>query len=388
MSRACRILQVIEVAAIGAALTGCATSHPAVPPHPTATAAPAGPLPAMAPSPITAGGSIDSTDGFTDAAGNLRPEILAYAREVSARRDIPLAAVSSLLRDARYSAAAVRLTTPSHERIRRSWVTYRARFVDPIRIRDGISFWKTHKQALDDSASLYGVPPSILVAIIGVETVYGRQTGNFRVLDVLTTLGFRNPDTARPQRSAMFRNQLADLIELDREKKVDARTLTGSYAGAIGLPQFMPSSLMRYAVDGNHDGIIDVRTEPADAIASVANYLRQHGWIQGLPVFAPVELPGNADALATTGLQPDRDWQRLQAAGARVREYATPGKWTAYPLGVVDLVDEPRNLDEYRVATPNFFAITQYNHSYFYAASVADLAQAIADRMGYGGPNQ
>lgn len=386
MFRAFRILQ---VATLGVLAGGCAATHLATPATRSAPARTASLAPIPAPPPISAGSSVNSTEGFVDSAGNLQPEIRTYARAVSAQRNVPLPEVEALLRDAQYNATVVRLSTPRHRHVRRSWVTYRKRFVDPIRIRDGIGFWKQHKAFLDATAASYGVPQSILVAIIGVETVYGRQTGNFRVLDALATLGFRNPDTERPQRSAMFRDQLADLIQLDNEKKVDARTLEGSYAGAVGLPQFMPGSLIRFAVDGNHDGVVDVRGEPNDAIASVANYLRQHGWVPGLPVFAPVILPKSADSLATTtGLQPDQDWPHLKSQGATIRHGAGSTRWTEYPLGVIDLVDEPRNLDEYRTATPNFFAITHYNHSYFYAASVADLAQAIADSMGYGGPNQ
>jgi membrane-bound lytic murein transglycosylase B len=182
----------------------------------------------------------------------------------------------------------------------------------------------------------------------------------------------------------MFRNQLADLIQLDYENKLDALTTTGSYAGAVGLPQFMPESLMRFAVDGNGDGIVNVRTSSADAIASVANYLRHHGWVPGLPVFAPVVLPRAPGQLVDGGLKPTLTWRQLQKQGATVRKGARTTRWENYRLGVIDLRDEPRNTDEYRTATPNFFAITQYNHSYFYAASVADLAEAIADRMGYG----
>lgn len=384
MFRAFRILQVAAVSVLAA---GCATTRPAAP-LPQATQPPSQ-ASITTPPPIEAGTSTNSAEGFVDASGNLLPGIQAYARDVSAKRDIPLPKVEAILRNARYDATVARLAEPHYRRVRRSWVTYRQRFVDPIRIRDGVSFWQQYRQALDATTATYGVPQSILVAIIGVETIYGRQTGNFRVLDTLATLGFRNPDTERPQRSAMFRNQLADLIQLDNDGKVNALTLQGSFAGAVGLPQFMPASLMRYAVDGNHDSIVDVRGEPADAIASVANYLRQHGWVPGLPVFAPVILPGNAGALATTtGLQPDRSWQQLEAQGARLRPGASAGQWTAHPLGVIDLIDEPRALHEYRTATPDFFAITHYNHSYFYAASVADLAQSIADRMGYGGPNQ
>jgi len=341
-----------------------------------------------APPAVDAGSSTNSAQGFVDASGRLSHELRAYARDVADTRDIPLARVETILRSARYNPTVARLVTPRKTRIRRSWVTYRRRFVDAVRIDSGVDFWTGHRAVLDAAAAEYGVPPSIIVAIIGVETIYGRQTGNFLVLDALATLGFRNPDTARPERSNMFRNQLADLIQLDHEHKLDALTIRGSYAGAIGLPQFMPGSLMRFAVDGDHDNVVDVRGEPADAIASVANYLRQHGWVPGLPVFAPVALPDDAGRLVDGGLHANLPWPQLKAQGARTRPgVPQEAPWKQYPLGVVDLIDEPRHLNEYRTGTPNFFAITHYNHSYFYAASVADLAQAIARRMGYGWPD-
>src|SRR5690606_30063578 len=133
-----------------------------------------------------------------------------------------------------------RLMSPSKTRIRRSWVTYRGRFVEPIRIRNGEQFWREHADELARAEATYGVPASIIVAIIGVETLYGRHTGDFRVLDALATLGFRYPDPTRPERAHLFRNQLADLITLDHQGLLDARTATGSFAGAMGLPQFMP----------------------------------------------------------------------------------------------------------------------------------------------------
>jgi len=231
------------------------------------------------------------------------------------------------------------------------------------------------------------VPPSIIVAIIGIETVYGRYTGDHRVLDTLATLGFRYPDPNRPERQAMFREQLADLIVLDHRGELDARVVEGSFAGAMGLPQFMPGSLMRYAVDGDGDGRVDLAGNTDDAIASVAAFLRAHGWVRDVPVFAPVVLPAGAARLAQDGLKPESDWAALKAAGAR----ALPGggqAWQAQALGVIDLRDEIRGTHDVRCATPNFFAITHYNRSYFYAASVADLAHEIADRVGYGDPNR
>lgn len=378
--------RILQASLLALALSGCATTktHPAAP---TAAAPVAGTGAVTTPSSIQAGQSISGSTSFQDAGGRLRPDIEAYAREVSQARGVPLPRVEAVLKAARYNATVARLMQPSSIRVRRSWVTYRKRFVDPIRIRAGAQFWMENQATLDAAASRYGVPQSIIVAIIGVETIYGRQTGGFPVIDALATLGFSNPDDARPERSRMFRNQLADLIQLDHEKKLNALEVEGSYAGAIGLPQFMPGSIMRYAVDGDGDGHIDLLYDPKDAIPSVANYLREHGWVPGLPVFAPVLLPPDAGALVAGGIVPSTDWAKLQARGARTRPGAANTAWQRYPLGVVDLVDEPRNLKEYRTGTPNFFAITHYNHSYFYAASVADLAQAIADNLGLPGPD-
>ncbi|MCC2595257.1 lytic murein transglycosylase B [Pusillimonas sp. MFBS29] len=399
-------VRILQVTCLNLLLVGCAATHTgpssgetAAPPAPidTSTTAAPGALPLTIPEPspsIQAGQSTPGNASFVQPDGQLTPNIQAYAHEVASARGIPLNHVESLLKLASYDAAAAKLMTPSRTRIRRSWVTYRNRFVEPIRIEAGTEFWTANKAKLDETASTYGVPASIIVAIIGVETIYGRITGNFRVLDALATLGFRHPDTARPERSQLFRDQLADLIELDYQNKLDANLAQGSFAGAMGLPQFMPGSLMRYAADGDNDGRIDLLYSVDDAIVSVARFLRLHGWVPGLPVFAPVTLPANAKAMVAGGLFPTLSWTQLHDQGARLRPAqgnatsdGASQDWMRHKLGVVDLLDEPRNQAEYRVGTPNFFAITHYNRSYFYATSVADLAQALADRMGYGGPN-
>lgn len=349
--------------------------------------------------PIQAGSSVAQPGPLLNPDGTLPPTLRDYANDVARSRQVPLTHVESLLGTIRFNEQAYRLMSPGKTRLRRSWVTYRNRFVEPIRIQAGTRFWQENKTALDKAASTYGVPASILVAIIGVETIYGRYTGSFRVLDALATLGFRYPDASRPERSQLFRDQLADLIQLDYQGKLNAREATGSFAGAMGLPQFMPGSLLRYAADGDNDGRINLLESTDDAVNSVARFLRLHGWVPGLPVFAPAQLPANPAALVTGGLEPTWSWEELQAKGVQAAPdarkgtqnnktattYGTPG-WTQYKLGVIDLVDEPRNLNEYRVATPNFFAITHYNRSYFYAASVAELARELAQRMGQAAP--
>ncbi|MYN11854.1 lytic murein transglycosylase B [Pusillimonas sp. TS35] len=391
-------IRFLQVSLLSLVLGGCASQQTAA--GPDAAKPPAArPGPALAsnsspqaaaplalppaPAPIAAGHSSSSGGPLLEPDGSLTPDLKAFAGEVSSVRGVPLAHVESLLRTVSYDSTAARLMKPSGQRIRRSWTVYRQRFVEPIRIRAGQEFWTANRAFLDRTARQYGVPASIIVAIIGVETVYGRNTGNFRVLDALATLGFRYPDDTRPERSQLFRDQLADLIELDYRKVLDAHAATGSFAGAMGLPQFMPGSLARYAADGNGDGHIDLLNE-YDAIASVARFLRLHGWVPGLPVFAPATLPSDPASLVKGGLTPTLSWAELAAQGAAAitpTGMPTPA-WMRYKLGMVNLVDESRNRAEYRIGTPNFFAITHYNRSYFYATAVADLAAVLADAMG------
>jgi membrane-bound lytic murein transglycosylase B len=222
------------------------------------------------------------------------------------------------------------------------------------------------------------VPANVIAAIIGVETLYGEHLGNYRVLDAITSLSFDYPDPLRPDRIEMFQGQLADLIELHYQGKVDATRQLGSYAGAMGIPQFMPTSLKRWAVSANPDRAINLENHVDDAILSVANFLVEHGWIRGLPVFAPVRLPADPAKLVAGGLIPTLTWPELEAQGATIATGAPPNsQWMDYPLGVIDLPTSSQNRVEYRTATPNFFALTQYNRSYFYATAVEDLAQAL-----------
>jgi len=385
MFKAARVLQ---VAAILALLAGCASSRTAETASATPTqgsASVAGGIAGSAPPAVSRPPRPDLPNGFLAPGGILTAEAQSFAREVAQARGVPLQHVEELLRQAQYNATVARLMSPTTTRVRRSWVTYRQRFVEPIRIKAGTRFWQEQRAALDEAYRQYGVPPAIIVAIIGVETIYGRQTGNFRILDSLATLAFRYPDPSRPERSQLFRDQLADLIQLDNRNELDAATATGSYAGALGLPQFMPGSLLRFALDGDHDGHVDLLNSPGDAILSVANFLRQHGWQPGLPVFAPVTLPSNAASLVKGGLEPTYTWDELKREGATASAPAN-ANWSQGRLGIVNLVDEPRNTVEYRTGTANFFAITHYNRSYFYAASVADLAQALAAQAGQPAP--
>ncbi|MDY0308853.1 MAG: lytic murein transglycosylase B [Castellaniella sp.] len=383
-----RPIRILQVAVASLFISGCASSHSGSEP-PAAAHEGATNQTIVSNNRINSSRTPPAPGDFLGADGRLLPEVQSFAQETARTNALPLADVETLLAQARYDAKAARLIVPPTRsgRIRRAWTSYRQRHVDAVRIREGVSFWQAHRQALDRASARTGVPPSIIVAIIGIETVYGRYTGNHRVLDVLATLGFRYPDPNRPERQAMFRQQLADLLVLDHQGMLDARSVEGSFAGAMGLPQFMPGSLMRYAVDGDGDGRVDLAGNTDDAIASVAAFLQAHGWVRDVPVFAPVALPPDAARLAQDGLKPESNWAALKAAGARALPGGGPA-WQAQALGMIDLRDEIRDTHDVRCATPNFFAITHYNRSYFYAASVADLAHEIADRIGYGDPNR
>ena len=310
-----------------------------------------------------------------------RATMQRFGVELAAHRRLTESKVLQLLDEARYNPTVARIVAPvapGQTRAPRSWTTYRGRVVEPIRIAQGQAFMQQYAAELDRASARYGVPQNIIAAIIGVETLYGKSQGTFRVLDALATLGFDYPDAARPDRAEMFRGQLADLIELDLTGRVDARTLKGSFAGAVGIPQFMPGSIKRFAVSARGAQEINLSSNMADAIASVANFLVEHGWQRGLPIFVPVRLPASADKLVDGGLKPTLDWPQLQAAGAKLAPGAKDAPWMRAALGIIDLPEETAGTVELRTATQNFFTITLYNRSYFYAASVADLAAALA----------
>lgn len=329
----------------------------------------------------TVGDSIAGRSDYIQANGDLSPYLKEWAASFAEQNDIPVNEVVQLLATVRYNPEVARLMAPSKGKIKRSWSTYKNRFIEPIRIKAGIEFWQQHRHAIQKAADQYGIPAEIIVSIIGVETIYGRYTGNFKVIEALTTLGFSYPDNSRPERGQLFRDQLADLLVLHHQGKINALTAEGSFAGAMGLPQFMPGSLARYAVDGDNDGVIDLYQSIPDIVASVAHFLVQHGWIKGLPVFAPVTLNQSiAPRFVDGGLSPTQTWTQLQKENVIMGKNTT-GPWQQYPLGVINLVEESQGTAQYRLATPNFFAITAYNRSYFYATTVADFATVLRQRM-------
>ncbi|SNS37432.1 membrane-bound lytic murein transglycosylase B [Noviherbaspirillum humi] len=278
----------------------------------------------------------------------------------------------------RYIDSAIQLMKPAPPGKPKNWRAYRARFVEPVRINAGVAFWDTHAEALARAEQTYGVPAEIIVGIIGVETVYGRNTGNFRVLDAITTLAFDYPNTpTRAARMSFFRGELENTLLLSRDTGIDPFSLLGSYAGAIGWPQFMPGSVRKFAVDFDGDGKVDLRGSPVDAIGSVANFLAEHGWKRGQPVAFPTtlnETPGsrNWEMFIAQGLEAKFTLAELRAAGVNP-SMPVPED---LPYGLVDLQNGGEQTD-YWLATDNFFAITQYNRSFFYAMSVLELGRAV-----------
>jgi membrane-bound lytic murein transglycosylase B len=257
----------------------------------------------------------------------------------------------------------------------RSWRNYRPIFVNERHISDGVRFAAQHAEALARAEAEYGVPREIIVAIIGVETYYGRNMGKWRVMDALASLAFDYPP-----RADFFRSELEAFLLFSRETGLDPLEVRGSYAGAIGIPQFMPSSYRRWAVDFDGDGVALLRSSATDAIGSVGNFLRSHGWVRGEPVVYPADVgSANTAPLLAEGLKPLRSLAQIAAAGITVHAYPAPNPET--PGALVDLVT-PDRPTEYRVGLNNFYVITRYNRSSFYAAAVHDLAQALRLAMG------
>jgi membrane-bound lytic murein transglycosylase B len=275
--------------------------------------------------------------------------------------------------DLRYLFSRVRRAEPVLEAIKppppkaRSWEEYRGNFVNEKRIAAGVEFWRKHRRALERAETSYGVPAQYIVAILGVETFYGRNTGRWRVVDALTTLAFDYGPRAQ-----YFKGELEQYLLLAREQGRDAFAMRGSYAGAIGIPQFMPSSTRRYAVDFDGNGAIDLRRSPADAIGSVANFLKEHGWQPGGEVLLGAKVDGEAwRPLADGSVDPKHAQADLRAAGV---------EFEGMPEGVRAVLVEletPDKPSDYRIGLHNFWVLTRYNRSAFYASAVHDLAQAL-----------
>lgn len=304
-----------------------------------------------------------SCPAFAQGYGE-RPEVQAFIGELVERHGFVGRELKALFSKVQRVEPALQSILPGEKL---PWEDYRALFLNETRIGGGVAFWKANRASLERAEKRYGVPAQYIVAIIGVETNYGRNMGKWRVVDALATLAFDYPP-----RAPFFRNELEQYLLLAREAGLDVFALRGSYAGAIGIPQFMPSSLRRYGVDFDRDGKIDLPRSATDAIGSVANFLLQHGWRPGEPVaFRVKTLPEAARPYADGAIDPRHRLSDLMATGLELEPAPPAGGGLASLVAVGS---------EYRVGLQNFYVITRYNRSAFYASAVCDLAQALAER--------
>jgi membrane-bound lytic murein transglycosylase B len=279
-------------------------------------------------------------------------------------------ALRKLLKGAEFQPAIVEAMGKPAEKAK-LWYEYRPIFLTERRIQEGIEFWTAHREALDQASARSGVAPEYMAAILGVETFYGRRTGSYRVLDALVTLSFDYPP-----REKFFREELEQFLLLTRDGHLDARTVKGSYAGAMGAPQFMPSNYRRFAVDADSNGRVDLWNDWPDVCASVGNYLKEHGWNAGEPVLGEATvLPEKAG---------DLDGRKL-ALSETVGSLAAKGVTFDSPLpadapALLIAADETDGV-HWRVGYNNFYVITRYNHSALYAMAVYELAGAVKQRM-------
>lgn len=294
-------------------------------------------------------------------------QVKAFIEQMVSRHAMSSTELEALFREASFSQEVLDAFSRTAES--KPWHEYRKIFLKPNRIEGGAEFWRQNKATLDRAEATYGVPPEVVVSIIGVETLYGRYKGRIRVLDSLTTLAFRYP-----RRAKFFRGELEALLLLMREESLAVTTLKGSYAGAVGLPQFIPTSYRAYAVDFDNDGRRDLLGNVPDAIGSVANYLSRHRWAAGESVALRVSgVDADDQRLAKRSLMPKLTVETLRNTGVAGLRGALPaGNVTLFAL-------RARPKREYWVGYQNFYAITRYNPSKLYAMAVFQLSQAIRD---------
>ena len=295
---------------------------------------------------------------------------MAFINEVTQREGLKRKDVQRLLKQARPQQKIIDMMSRPIEKVA-PWWEYRQHFLDPERVNDGAQFWADHRESLERVAATYQVPPEYLVAILGVETRYGRVTGHYRVLDALATLAFDYPP-----RHSYFAGELAQFMALAKENQLDPLTTTGSYAGAMGAPQFMPSAYRRYAVASGNDPRRDLWSDWDDILASVANYLHENGWKPGEPVLAETRIaPAATFHIEPHNLELNETVDSLGAHGVTV-DAEVPADTPALLI----LAEQPDG-PAYRVGFHNFYVLTRYNASARYAMAVHDLARAVSQRV-------
>lgn len=290
------------------------------------------------------------------------PGIPAFIGEMVAKHQFKREELEQAFKLAEYRADVIdSITKPA---ILKPWVEYRPNFINPQRIGNGVQFWQKYSSALKRAEKKYGVPQEIILGVLGVETMYGRNPGRYRALDALTTLAFDYP-----RRADFFRDELEQYLLLAREQGFDLLSVQASYAGALGIPQFMPGSYRRYAVDFNGNGKIDIMNEPEDAIGSVANYLKQYGWRNGEPVAILCKLEDEKRLGVVGEARPYIAWRDAGVIPLKKQEDYLPPSW------LLDFTVESGK--EYWLVFSNFNVIMRYNNSNYYAMSVFQLAEEI-----------
>jgi membrane-bound lytic murein transglycosylase B len=298
-----------------------------------------------------------------------RKEVKEFVAEMVEKHGFSRKELTRVLGEAQYQPAIVRAMDQPPETVLGSWQAYRAIFVKPERVEAGAEFWNRNADALRRAAAEFGVQEDVIIGIIGVETTFGRNIGTYRVIDALVTLAFDYP-----KRGAYFRGELEHYLVVSRDQGIDPLRIKGSYAGAIGIPQFMPGSYRRFAVDFDGDGQINLATSPADAIGSIGNFLKSHGWVRGEPVALGAEVSGDAwRKLAGNGVTPAYRFADLPGYGVKP-SVALPGE----TLCALIELETPGQPSDVRVTLQNFFVLTRYNRSSLYAAAVLDLAAEIS----------
>jgi membrane-bound lytic murein transglycosylase B len=321
--------------------------------------------PLMAIAMILAGAAIP-THAQAPAKIQLKPEVEEFIDQMVRRHQFEEAALRQVFAQLKAHDDVVKaISAPATAK---PWHEFRNMFLTPLRINGGVEFWQQHAGLLARARDVYGVPEKIVVSIIGVETIYGRRLGSFRVIDALYTLGFE-----MTERATFFRGEMEQFLLLARENALDPLGVKGSFAGAMGMPQFIPTSYRKYAVDFDGDGRINLWDSTADVIGSVANYLRQFGWVWGQPVTVPARISGaRFKEVLEAGLKPQLTLQQMQPKGVEATEELPPD----VQAGLFSLDVEQGQ--EYWLALNNFYVITRYNRSKNYAMAVYQLANAIA----------
>jgi membrane-bound lytic murein transglycosylase B len=311
-------------------------------------------------------GGTFSTLAQAPARVKLKPDVEAFISQMVRQHRFDESTLRNVFAQLKGNEAVVKaINAPATSK---PWYVFRNLFVTPMRIAGGVAFWNDHAELLKRARDIYGVPEEIIVAIIGVETIYGKRTGSFRVIDALYTLGFE-----MPERATYFRNEMEQFLLLTRENGLDPLVVKGSFAGAIGMPQFMPTSYRRFAVDFDSDGSIDLWDDVSDIIGSVANYLHTFGWVGGGAVVVPARLSGTQyKEIIDKGFKPHLTLAQMAPQGVEPTEELDPDQLA----GLFAL--EGEGGPEYWLALNNFYVITRYNRSKNYALAVQQLAQAIA----------